>query len=132
MEIHREKDEEKRKALIERKRRDLHIDEKPQDAQERWNRNIDRVQHHGHDADHRRGLAAGTKDHDEALNAERRREHDKPAAARVRVATIAASTPRSGKAEAAAREDDFGVPSKPTPPVKVAEAKPAAAGPKVG
>ena len=91
MEIHREKDEEKRKALIEKKRKDLDIDHKPQAAQERWNRNIDRVQNHHHDADQRHGVGASAKQADASLDAGRTQDHGKPAAAKVRVAKLEAS-----------------------------------------
>lgn len=130
VEIHREKDEEKRKALIEGKRKSLHIDDKPQAAQDRWNRNIDRVQSKGHEVDQHHGLAAGTKDQDATLKAERAQEHGKPAAAKVRVAQLETGQSKTLASTAKQSIDDFGKAAAPT--VKVAEAKPPSPGPKAG
>lgn len=132
VEIDREKDAEKRKTLIEDKRKSLYIDEKPQDAQERWNRNIDRVQGKRLDAAHEHGGVAASNQSDSKINDERAQDHGKPAFAKVRVATITTGKAHSNAAEAKAQDDDLGVVAKSTSSTKFAETKPANPGLKIG
>lgn len=131
VEIDREKDAEKRQTLIEQKRKALDIDHKPQEAQDRWNRNIDRVQQRGNEIVQEHGVGVGSKHQDATLKGERAQEHGKPATVKLRVAKLEASKAQGGAAEASAREDDFKVPSKPPPSNKGTEAKLSSSGPKI-
>ena len=128
--IDREKDAEKRDALIERKYKELDIEHKPQNVQDRWGRHIDRVQHQGRQIAHEQGIGARSKSGDTALKAEP--EHDKSTAAKVRVAKLEVSQARNSAAVVATLGDAFKMPSKPAPPIKVAEAKSASIAPNVG
>ena len=118
VEIHHEKDAEKRTALIEGKRQDLHIDDKPQAAQERWNRNIDRVQQKGRQADHEHETGARAKSSDTTLHAETSAATNK-SGPRVRMAKLEVSEAMSNKASAKTMDDGFRVAVTPTKTVDV-------------
>lgn len=130
MEIDREKDAEKRKALAERKYNELDIEHKPQPVKDRWGRHIDRVERHHLGAEHRHGVGTSATQADVFLTAGRSADAGKPAVAKVRVAKLDQGTGRKSFGSAKAADDDFGAAV--TPPTKVADAKPTGPGPKVG